>query len=140
LGSRLPCKATLSPTAARARPRLHRPVQADHVGAAGGDLVQPQAAALGEDDAGTTLAVALALQAGHDAAGVGQAEAGTRRRPARRPSCRTPSRPARRRRSGRSGRRHRVRVDVQDAVHQVGPAYSMRLDQPVVVAAPPSTM
>jgi len=48
---------------ARLRER-HRPVEADHVGTAVGDGLEPRAAALGEDDARHHAAVALARQRG----------------------------------------------------------------------------
>jgi hypothetical protein len=51
---------------------VHRPVEADCVGAAVGDVGQPQAAALGEHDARDALAVLLAGEAGDDLADVGE--------------------------------------------------------------------
>ena len=50
------------------------PVESDRIAADGGDLLQPQAAVLGEYDARDALAVALLLQAGHDALHIGQRE------------------------------------------------------------------
>src|SRR5512142_1792835 len=50
------------------------PVEADHVGAAGGDLLQPEAAALREDDVRDALAVVLLLQLAQHALRVGEAE------------------------------------------------------------------
>jgi hypothetical protein len=58
----LPCRATLVTDAAAGLAQVRRPVQADHVSAGGGDLVQPQAAALGEHDGRDALAVVLTLQ------------------------------------------------------------------------------
>ena len=105
-GSRLPCRATRAADPLARAAQVDRPVEPDRIGAAGGDLFEPQAAALGEDDDGYARAVVLALRgAGRRACGVVQARsAGRRRRPARRPRCRRSSRPARRRRSARSGR------------------------------------
>jgi hypothetical protein len=50
-GSRLPCKALLPPTSARALAQVHRPVDAQHFAVELRICVQPQAAALGEHDA-----------------------------------------------------------------------------------------
>ena len=87
---------------ARAAPRLTVQSRPSDIGADVGDLLQPQAAALGEDDARDRARRRARASAARAPARVGQAEtAGRRRRPARRPSCRRSSPPARRRRSAR---------------------------------------
>ena len=114
------------------------PVQAHHIGTAGGDAFEPLAAALGEHDAGHALPLVLALKAFHHAARVGQTE-GLEGAIGQHP---TPTVEHHHRlRAGIDLRievlRDRLRIDLQDAVHQVGAAVHEALHMAIVVAAGP---
>ena len=116
--------------------QVHRPVQADDVAAAVGDLVEPDAAALGEDDVRDAESVVLALELRQHALRVGQAELlegaigqhaapGVENHRRLRPGFDL----------GVEVERHGVGVDFEDAVHQVGALVHQRLDGAVVVRA-----
>ena len=132
-GFGLDCRAVFADQGAGLA-QVDGPVQPQHVTVERAHFLEPQAAALGEDDAWNAHAAMLFFDLGQHPRGVGQAELLER-------AVRQHAAPAVKNHHGLGAgldlaiqvRGHGVGIDVQHFVHQVGPLVQHGLDQAVVV-------